>query len=300
MFPCGAGQSIPIDSGKWYYYSVTASSGGDRSTHLNARARGSFQMVAKTKTLTRKSGKLERFPEFPPRVDMQNWRYLYRRAITSALEARLKRKANVAVMNEVPIGQRLPARGGIRIPDLSVAFDADLELIFEQRGYDIEKQDKPPEFVLEVASETTGAVDYTIKRMEYERLAVFEYWRFDPSGGRYHDAALAGDRLVDGRYEPIEVAIMPNGELRGYSEALGLYLCWSDGMLIFHDPESGEYLLTHDEDIERADREAARADVAETRADIAESLAETEAARRRSAESTVAELREEIRRLRGE
>ena len=243
-------------------------------------------MVAKTVEPTRKSSKLKRFPEFPPRSDMQNWRYLYRRAITSALEAHLRRKANVAVLNEVPIGLRLPARGGIRIPDLAVAFDADLDLIFEQRGYDIEKQGKPLEFVLEVASETTGEADYTIKRLDYERFAAFEYWRFDPSGGLYHNAALAGDRLKDGRYAPIEVAAMPDGELRGYSEALGLFLCWSDGMLRFQDPANGEYLRDHDEEIERADREAARADVAETRAEFAE--------------ARMAEMAEEIRRLRGE
>ena len=35
---------------------------------------------------------------------------------------------------------------------------------------------------------------------DYGRFGVGEYWRFDPSGGEYHDAALAGDRLVDGRY----------------------------------------------------------------------------------------------------
>ena len=38
-------------------------------------------MVAKTIPPTRKSGKLKRFPEFPPRDDMQNSLHLYERAI---------------------------------------------------------------------------------------------------------------------------------------------------------------------------------------------------------------------------
>ena len=69
-----------------------------------------------------------------------------------------------------------------------------------------------------------------------------------PSGGLYHDAALAGDRLADGRYEPIAVATMPDGELRGYSEALGLFLCWDGGLLKFYDPARGEYLPTLSEE----------------------------------------------------
>ena len=75
----------------------------------------------------------------------------------------------------------------------------DLDLVNEQRGYAIDRQGKVPDWVLKVASSTTGVVDYTTKRRAYERYGIAEYWRFDPSGGEYHDAALAGDRLVDGR-----------------------------------------------------------------------------------------------------
>ena len=100
--------------------------------------------------------------------------------------------------------------------------------------------------MLEVASPTTGRADYTEKRADYERYGVGEYWRFDPSGGEYHDAALAGDRLVDGEYEPIEIEALDEGRLRGYSEALGLYVCWEEGMLRFFDPVAGSYLRSHE------------------------------------------------------
>ena len=238
-------------------------------------------MTTKTIATAQEAGKPARFPDFPPRDDMQNWKYLYRRAAASALESHLARKwrREVIVANEVPIGRDLSIRGDIRIPDLMVAFDADLDLVMEQNGYEIARHGKAPEFILEVASPTTGVVDYTAKRRDYERFIVEEYWRFDPSGGEYHDAPLAGDRLVDGRYEPIPVEVMGDGSLRGYSEVLGLYLCWENGELRFYDSEAGGYLLTHTEDIERADAATARA---------------------QRAESRIAELQAELRRLRGE
>ena len=98
-----------------------------------------------------------------------------------------------------------------------------------------------------VASKTTGVVDYTAKRGDYERFGIGEYWRFDATGGDYHDAALAADRLVEGAYQPVEIELTASGVLRGYSDALGLHVCWDDGKLRFYDPESQSYLLTHDE-----------------------------------------------------
>ena len=163
------------------------------------------------------------------------------------------------------MGPSLPVRDNARIPDLMFVRGGDRELMEEQRGYAIDRQGKAPDFALEVASPTTGRADYTDKRADYERFGVGEYWRFDPSDGEYHDAALAGDRLVDGVYEPIEIEELGEGRLRGHSEALGLYVCWEDGMLRFFDPVTESYLRSHAE-----------------------------------AEARVAELEEELRRLRGE
>ena len=39
---------------------------------------------------------------------------------------------------------------------------------------------------------TTGQNDYTQKRDDYAAFGVPEYWRFDPSGGEYHDAPRPG------------------------------------------------------------------------------------------------------------
>ena len=240
-------------------------------------------MTSKATTFTQIREELERFPDFPPRDDMQNWFYLHESAVGSALAIHLP---NATVVSEVPVTPSQPRGDDVRIPDLLVLFGCDLALLREQNGYVIDSQGKAPDFVLEVASPTTGRVDYTDKRADYERFGVGEYWRFDPSDGEYHDAALAGDRLVEGRYEPIAVEMLEDGRLRGYSEALRLYVCWEEGMLRFFDPDTESYLDTHEED--RAGRMAA------------EARAQEEAAARGSAEARVAELEAELRRLRGE
>lgn len=85
-----------------------------------------------------------------------------------------------------------------------------------------------------------GTRDYTVKRDGYASFGIPEYWRTDPPGGEWHDAARAGDRLGDdGRYAPIPIERLDENILRGYSDALGLYVCWEHGYLNFYDPEAG-------------------------------------------------------------
>ena len=223
-------------------------------------------MTSKTTSLTKGAGKLERFPDYPPREDMQNWLYLYDPGVLTSLAVHFADAPNVTIASEVPVGSSLPVRNDARIPDLLVMRDGDRELIEEQRGDAIDRQGKAPDFALEVASPTTGRADYTNKRLDYERFGIAEYWRFDPSGGEYHDAALAGDLLVDGKYEPIAIETLDDSRLRGFSVALGLYVCWEDGKLRFFDPGTESYLRTHDEDVTRA--EAAESRVAELDAEL--------------------------------
>ena len=132
-------------------------------------------------------------------------------------------------------------------PDGVVAYGVDPKAIVARNGYVISEVGKPPDFVLEVASRSTGRRDYTVKRDGYAGYGVREYWRFDHTGGRFHDAALAGDVLVDGRYEPLEIIHEPDGLIWGHSEVLGLDLCWRDGELRFRDPLTGGFLPTPEE-----------------------------------------------------
>ena len=183
-----------------------------------------------------------------------------------------------------------------RRPDLLVAFGVDPEVYRRSNGYIVSEQGKPPDFVLEVASESTGAMDVGAKRVDYARLGIPEYWRFDETG-EYHGARLAGDRLVEGRYEPIPIETVSDGVLQGYSAVLGLNLRWSDGELLFYDPTTGRPIASLE------DERQARA-AAESRADTEQARAEAEREGRSAAESRAeaaeARIRELEERLRGQ
>ena len=175
-------------------------------------------------------------------------------------------------------------------PDCVVTFGVNPEGIIARNGYVISEVGKPPDFVLEVASRSTGRRDYTVKREGYAAYGVREYWRFDHTGGRFHDAPLAGDVLIDGEFKRLDIHEGHDGLLWGHSEVLGLDLCWDSGELRFRDPLTGEFLPTPEELGE------ARTD-AEARAESAEARADTERAARQAAEAEVATLREQLRRL---
>ena len=210
---------------------------------------------------------------------MQNSIYLYERSATEALIDHFGNPDATLVRNEARLGPSLSAPEDTRIPDLMVAFDCDVARVQEDNGYCLESQPHPPEFVLEVASKTTGIVDYTEKRSDYARYGVAEYWRFDPTGGAYHDRSLAGDRLVGGRYERIAIEWRDDEHGRGYSAALGLFVCWEREALRFYDPAQGRYLRTFAESEARGDAESARADAEAARAAEAESRADAAEAR---------------------
>ena len=147
-------------------------------------------------------------------------------------------------------------------PDVVVAFGVDVERIEATNGYVISEVGKPPDFILEVASKSTGRRDYTLKRRRYAEMGVLEYWRFDQTGGKRHDAPLAGDRLSDGDYTPFALEKSPDGEIRGFSPTLGLYLCWVKGQLLLFDPVSGEHLLSRVELLARIGQAEAQRDEA--------------------------------------
>ena len=153
---------------------------------------------------------------------------------------------------------------GVRYPDLLVAFGVDPEAYRRSNAYVISEQGKPPDLVLEVASRSTGHVDVTEKRADYAGLGIGEYWRFDETGA-YHGAKLAGDRLAEGQYVPVEMEELTDDSLQGYSAVLDLYLRWADGALALYDPATGESIATLASERARADMEQARAAAAEAR-----------------------------------
>ena len=193
-----------------------------------------------------------------------------------------------------------PGQGGRRRrPDLLVAFDVDPELYYWSNGYVISEQGKPPDFVLEVASASTARRDLGVKRDDYAAFGIPEYWRFDETG-EYYGERLAGEHLVDGVYEPIEIAELANDILQGHSDVLGLNIRWHEGQLEWFDPETGRHISTFDGERARADNERARADDERARADNERARADDERAARVEAEARNRELEEELRRLRGQ
>ena len=225
-----------------------------------------------------------RLPDPPEREpdDMTSAEHLSETGLHHHLKQFLGNPDTTIVSGEKYITAR---RGGdMRYPDLLVALGVDPLAYRETNGYVIEEQGKPPDWVLEIASEGTGQNDVGEKREFYRQVGIGEYWRFDHTpDGRWHGARLAGDRLVDGEYVPIEIETLPGGVLQGYSPALGLYLRWERGELAFHDPATGRPIATFESERQARLQERDRADRAETERD--------------AAQARVRELEERLRRL---
>ena len=214
-------------------------------------------------------------PDPPKKIDMLQREHIL--PAHSILKKRYENDPATLVGSEGYLKYDANERSGFAVPDCVVAFGVDPAAIRKAKGYVINEVGKPPDFILEVASETTGVRDYRTKRRMYRRLLAGEYWRFDSTGGEYHDAPLAGDILVDGEYRRIDIRRNPDGSLWGYSPALSLYLVWQDGILRFFDPETGEFLR----DLSAAEK---RGDEAERRAADAERQRASERAARYEAE----------------
>ena len=207
-------------------------------------------------------------------------------------------------------------------PNMSVSPDCYVAtgLSSEQQGnidrnntYRLWEVGKPPEFVMEIASENTKSNDLIGKRALYASLGISEYWRYDQTGGDFYGEPLVGEILVDGEYQRIRMREDDDGRVWAHSPALNLDLYWDDGELRFWDPIAEEWLLKHREEhagrlAERAGRLEERAGrlAAESRADqeqagrLAEQAArEVAEDRAQAAESRAAALESQLRQLRG-
>ena len=191
-------------------------------------------------------------------------------------------------------------------PDCYITFGVDGQEILDTGNYFMWEVGKPPDFAMEVASDSTATNDLGFKRELYARLGITEYWRFDPSGGDRYGQPLVGERLVDGEYIPYERHVADDGTLWSYSEVLDLRFHWTpdeDDKFDVRDPRTGKTI-----DMEEAEREARLQ--AETRIEVERVAAEVRldaeraaADARVDAERTAAQERErellaEIERLR--
>ena len=236
------------------------------------------------------SARLPPLPDPPRKNDMQQTENFERPAVMNTVARffdALRDDSDVLVSGN---GYVCATRGDLPsapYPDMVIAFGVNRAALVNNNGYEIDRVGKPPDFVLEVASEHTGHRDYTTKRDDYARLGIPEYWRFDHTGGRFHDAALAGDRLANGAYRRIEVTPDDAGRFWGYSEVLELYLCWDRGRLRFYDPKTRAFLQDPTE--LEADRDAAMTALRAT-----ETQRDEERAARLAAEARMRELERQL------
>ncbi len=215
---------------------------------------------------------IESLPDPPKKRDMQQYKHSVRTG--STLQAHLGKRGDVLVAGE---GYLIVSIGSVQdwrqlfYPDCVVAFGVDPEAIVARNGYVISEVGKPPDFVLEIALRTTARRDETIKQEGYAGLNVPEFWRFDGSGKGFYSQPLWGGLLIGGAYRPIELTEEANGEIRGYSPALSLYLCAdTKNQLRFWDPETQEYLTTYEEALEALEeRDRERTARIEAEAEIA-------------------------------
>ena len=249
---------------------------------------------------------IEQLPD-PPRPYDAMYQLPYVSSAFSILDVYFNERPDVLVGGEGYLCRDTHDRSGWVVPDCVVAFGVDARAILDRNGYVIDEVGKPPDFVLEVGSASTGRADYTTKRDTYAEYGVGEYWRFDPTGGQHHDAALAGERLVDGVYEPLPLHRERGGNIGGYSPVLGLELHWDKGRLRFYDPAVAEYLpdlaeakITSDSAVRERDSAIYERDSAIYERDSAIHERDAEAEARRKAEAELQRLREQIARPQSE
>ena len=180
-------------------------------------------------------------------------------------------------------------------PDVLVAFDVGTH---NRSSYFVWEEGKPPDWVLEVASPSTQAKDRERKRRDYAEMGVPEYWMFDAKGDVYPKGTprLRGLKLKDGKYHAMKSHVA-GGKRMIHSEVLGLDVRSENGLLRFHDPETGRD-VRHRSEIE-ADEELAQAATQHAQAATQHAQAATERAQaatehaRAAAERAQAEVKQE-------
>jgi Uma2 family endonuclease len=183
----------------------------------------------------------------------------------------------------------------------------------DRTSYDTRREGPMPQFVLEVASESTWRDDVEEKRDLYFLVGVQEYVVFDPTGEFLPERIRAWHTGEDGR-QPWAPVVDAEGHAVWRSAVLGLSLRVERPLLRFDHPVSGPLLARREQVLRirtsEQDRQAAerRAEVserqrqaaeqarqaAERRAEISEQQRESEKQARQAAEQALRDLRREL------
>lgn len=152
-----------------------------------------------------------------------------------------------------------------------------------RRTYQLWKEKRAPNVVIELTSKSTRYEDLGEKRFVYEELGVPEYFIIDPLR-EYLDPPLQGFRLQGMYYGPMTSIMIEEEVWQLESQELGLLIQSTPSGVRLYDPVTKQYLLMPAE-VEKARREA-QAEAAEAQAEAAEAKAQ------------MAQMRAEMERLR--
>lgn len=217
----------------------------------------------------------------------------------AALKAHFSNRDDVYAQGDMFVYYRMNDPRSVVSPDVFVVFGA-LGNHKRNSWLTWREGDRQPNFVLEIASESTWRWDASGKRNIYAEMGVTEYWRFDPTGDCF-DPPLTGERLVNGEYRPIEVADDDDGILRGHSDVLGLDICVRDELeLRLYDPVRGEWLMYYQEAQDALQFERAAREAAETERQAKITALQSERVAREAAEQRIRELEAQLDRQQGD
>ena len=182
------------------------------------------------------------------------------REAMGALENHYKPAREVGIASDLLLYYRQGDPATSVAPDLMVSFDVRM---LGLPSYKLWEVGKPPEFVLEVSSQSSRALDRTKKVELYAGLGVREYFVFDPGDpedvGDGQDGKLSGYRLWGSKYVESGQSSDRGRELE--SEELGLLLRPEGKLVRFRDPVTGKDLPLHQEETEgRIEAEERRAE----------------------------------------
>ena len=253
------------------------------------------------------------YPLDPPLVDVRMpLKTPHTAATTYSCNALMHRFPNAQVGDDLLMaftepGQREQSRLS---PDVMVALDV------PRRGtranYNADRLG-PPDFVLEVLSDSTWQHDLGRKLDCYQQIGVRECLLFNATGPslRQVDKELWGFSLAPGRREPLEEVALPNGErgVRSAVLALVAYVAertppsgpdetWALTMR-WHDPATGADLPSYEQSRAGEAQARAEAQLERERADAAQRQAQVERARAEASQRRIAELEERLGRRDG-
>ena len=169
------------------------------------------------------------------------------REAMGALENHYKPGREVGIASDLLLYYRQGDPATSVAPDLMVSFDVRM---LGLPSYKLWEVGKPPEFVLEVSSQSSRELDRTKKVELYAGLGVREYFVFDPGDpedvGDGQDGKLSGYRLWGSKYVESGESTERGRELE--SEQLGLLLRPEGKLVRFRDPVTGKDLPLHQEE----------------------------------------------------